>query len=795
MSSTQLGVTERIASLRERIYEAVPEIFADRARLVTESYCATLGIPYVLRRAKAFEHVLHNMDICIAPDELIAGSYGGNPRGCQVYPEYDMGFIISEMDTFDMRKADRFFISEETKSELRNMEQYWKNNTIADNALRLFSEEQNDCLSDLIFVLTALRSGVGHMIVDYPVCINKGLRAIIDQIEKLRQGTDINLPDFADRLVYYDAAKICCEAVIDFAHRFADIAEEQAKSETNPTRSEELLSIAENCRRVPEFPAENFLQALQSFWIAHLALHIESNGHSVSPGRFDQYMYPLYCKDKSMGVAMESLEEQLHALWLKFFEINKVRDKVSSVAFGGYPMFQNLIVGGQDVHGKSAVNELSHLCINATMKLRLPQPSLSARWFFGCEEDFLQHSLDCIALGTGMPALFNDEALIPNMLQMGYSLEEARDYGVVGCTETTGQGNAEPWLTGGFLNTLKVLELTIFDGYDPISRRQHDFHTGPVEEMKSFEEFFEAYIKQLFYYMRQIISCDNMLDTLHARLCPTPFESVLIRNCLNNGKTSLEGGAKHNATTLEFVGVPNVADSLAAIDMMIYAQSTLNWQQMKEALLAGYKGYEALQARLLNMCPKYGNDDERVDGLSARVLDRLFEEIKKYRSPRGGDYRIALYSIATHVLFASKTGATPDGRGIGEVLADGGVSCAHGRDKQGLTALLNSVIQLDPSKALGSTLLNVKLSPSLFLGESRKKLTDVLKTYFLSKGQHIQFNVFDVNTLRDAQRNPEKYPTLMVRVAGFSVLFTAIDKALQEDIITRTMHLSGGTRR
>ena len=794
MSSTHPGVTDRIASMRERIYGAVPEIFADRARLVTESYCLTPGIPYVLRRAMAFENVLHNMNICIAPGELIVGSYAGKPRGCQVYPEYDMGFVIGELDTFDLRKADRFYISEETKSELRNIEQFWKNNTIADNALRLFSEEQKNCLSDLVIVLTALRSGVGHMIVDYPVCINKGLRAILDQIEELRLDTDMNLPDYTDRLVYYDAVKICCEAVIDFSHRFADIAEEHAKSETDPMRRAELLSIAANCRRVPEFPAENFWQALQSFWIAHLSLHIESNGHSVSPGRFDQYMYPFYQKDVSKGVEKQLLEERLHALWLKFFEINKVRDKVSSIAFGGYPMFQNLIVGGQDDHGKSAVNELSYLCIDATMNLRLPQPSLSMRWFFGCDENFLQHALDCIALGTGMPAVFNDEALIPNMLQMGYSLQEARDYGIVGCTETTGQGNAEPWLTGGFLNTLKVLELTIFNGYDPVSRRQHSYQSGPAEKMKSFEEFFEAYIRQLLYYMRQIISCDNMLDTLHARLCPTPFESTMIRNCLNSGKTSLEGGAEHNATTLEFVGVPNVADSLAAIDTMIYEQRTLNWQQMKEALLAGYKGHEALQARLRNMCPKYGNDDEYVDGLGARVLNRLYDEIKKHRSPRGGEYRIALYSIATHVLFASKTGATPDGRGIGEVLADGGVSCAHGRDKQGLTALLNSVVKLDSSKTLGSTLLNVKLSPSLFTGESRKKLTDVLKTYFLNKGQHIQFNVFDVDTLRDAQRHPEKYPTLMVRVAGFSVLFTSIDEALQEDIIARTTHLSGGTR-
>lgn len=786
------NVTERIAALREFICATVPEIFADRAELVTQSYRETQGLPFMLRRAMAFERVLKGMDIYIAPGELIVGNFAGKPRGCQVYPEYDMQFIINEMDTFALRQADRFIISEETKERLRTIYEYWKDNAISDIALRLFDQEQRDCIQDMVIILTALRSGVGHVIVDYPACLHRGLRAIINEVDFLCNHLDMNVTDYADRLLYYQAVRICCNAVIDFSHRFAQLALAQTEAEADCGRREELRTIAENCLRVPEFPAENFMQALQSFWFVHLALHIESNGHSISPGRFDQYMYPFYQNDFKRGVPAEKLEEQLHALWLKFFEINKVRDKVSSVAFGGYPMFQNLIVGGQDKQGKSAVNPLSYLCMDATAKLRLPQPSLSMRWFFGCEENFLNHALDVIALETGMPAMFNDEVLIPNMLQMGYSLDEARDYGIVGCTETTGQGNVEPWLTGGFLNMLKVLELTIFNGFDPVSGRQHPMRTGPMEQMKTFEEFFEAYIQQLFCYLRLNIACDNILDSLHAKLCPTPFESVLIRDCLQNGKTSLDGGARHNATTLEMVGIPNVADSLASIERLIYRERKLTWPQLKEALLSGYKGYERLQAMLKNQCPKYGNDNDEVDNLGRLIVDRLYEEIQKYRSPRGGEYRIALYSIATHVLFAAKTGATPDGRGIGEVLADGGVSCAHGRDKEGLTALFNSVVKLDPSKALGSTLLNVKLSPALMRGESRKKLADAIITYFLNKGQHVQFNVVDADTLRDAQIHPEKHAGLMVRVAGFSVLFATIDRALQEDIIARTEHNSGG---
>ena len=377
------------------------------------------------------------------------------------------------------------------------------------------------------------------------------------------------------------------------------------------------------------------------------------------------------------------------------------------------------------------------------------------------------------------------------MLHMGYSLEEARDYAIVGCTETSGQGNVEPWLTGGFLNALKVLELTIFDGYDILADAQHSYRTGNVEEMETFEEFMDAYRRQVSFYLGKMISCNNMLDHLHGVLCPTPLESVLIEGCIENCKTSLEGGAKHNATTLEVVGVPNAADSLAAIRDAIYVDKTLTWSQLKAALASNFENAQDLRLLLKNKYPKYGNDDERVDSIAQDILNLLYSESLKYRSPRGGAYRIALYSIASHVMFATKTAASPDGRAAFEVLADGGVSCAHGRDREGLTALLNTVLKMDPYKALGSTLLNVRLTPSLLMGEDRQKTADTVKSFFMRKGQHIQFNVFDAETLRDAQRHPENYPTLMVRVAGFSVLFTSIDKELQDDIISRTEQQSG----
>jgi formate C-acetyltransferase len=791
-TANTIPMTARIAGLRERILATVPEIFADRAEIVTRSYLASMGQPALLRRARAFKDILEGIPIGIAPGELIVGGSTGQPRGCQVFPEFDMGFVLNELDSFEQRSADRFAISTDTKQRLKAIYPHWQGNSIADNALGLFGDDQRACLSDLVFILTALRSGVGHVIVDYPLVLTIGLQGIKQRIADQEAGLDINAADYTDRLVYYHAARLCCDALISFARRHAVLAEEQAASATDPMRRAELASIAAVCRRMPEQPATSFHEALQSFWFVHLALHLEANGHSMSPGRFDQYMLPYYDSDRRRGIADEALTEQLHALWLKFFEINKVRDKVSSLAFGGYPMFQNLILGGQDAHGRSAVNDLSHLCLDATAVLRLPQPSLSVRWFHGCPESFLDHAFDVVALGTGMPALFNDEVLIPNMLQMGYSLADARNYGIVGCTETTGHGNVEPWLTGGFINALKILELTIFDGTDPFTGRGHPLRTGDPAGMASFDDFMAAYRRQVAYYLGQLVAADNILDSLHGRICPTPFESLVIDGCLKNGRTSLEGGAKYNATTFELVGLPNVADSLHAIRTMVYEQATLTWPELQAALRTGFRDQPALQMLLRGKLSKYGNDNAAVDSLGSDLVDWLFDEVQQYRSPRGGPYRLALYSIASHALFATKTGATPDGRGIGEVLADGGVSCSQGRDKEGLTALFNSVTRLDPMKALGSCLLNVRLSPALFRGENRRKLTDTVKTFFRDKGQHVQFNVFDTATLREAQQHPEHYPNLMVRVAGFSVLFTTIDRQLQDDIIARTEQQSGG---
>lgn len=785
-------VSGRVRKLRDRFTAVVPEISVQRALLITESYEETWGQSAVFKRAKALEKILAGMDIYIAPDEMIVGSLAEKPRSVPLFPEFDIEFITNELDTFALRIADRFLLSEKNKKILKKVLPKWQDNTIKDQAARILPPDSKEAMQDFIAILTAFRSGVGHMIVDYGYGVDNGLLHIIQYAENLKNEISVNDPESASKRDYYDAVVISCKAVIAFAQRFAELARKLAAGEKERSRKRELLKIAAVCEKVPAQPAGSFWEALQSFWFIHLALQLESNGHSVSPGRFDQYMYKYYKEDAERDERLKDLgEELLHCLWIKLSEVNKVRDRASSVAFGGYPMFQHLTVGGQNASGKSAVNELSHICLEATAKVGLTQPSLSIRWFFGCPDDFLTHAVETASYGTGMPAFFNDEVLIPNMLQQGYNLEESREYGIVGCTESTGAGISEPWLTGGFSNIVKVLERTIFNGYDPVNKIQRKFKTGAPESFKTFEAFRQAYFEQLSYYLKQQVILDNILDKLHGSLVPTPFESAVTRYCLERGKTSLEGGASHNSTTFEAVGIANVADSLATIKKLIYEEKTLTWKELKEALLSNYEGHEELRLMIKNQVPKYGTDNDYVDSLGEEVLDHLYRELKAYKNPRGGDYYIALYTIACNVLLSDKVGATPDGRKMGMVLADGGVSCSQGSDKEGPTALLKSVSKLDPYKALGSTLLNVKFHPNIFKESANYcKIADLVKTYFMMKGQHVQFNVIDVETLRDAQKNPEKYPCLVVRVSGFSVLFTTIDPKCQEDIIMRTEHNS-----
>ena len=785
-------VSPRIENLRNLFLDSIPEISTERAILATESYRQTQGQPFINRRAKAFERILQNISINIFDGELIAGNLTDKPRGAPLFPEYGVDYILEEMDEFSERKVDPFFISEESKDLLRTVLPVWQGNSLSDEAFRLFPDESKEAMENLIFILTVVRSGVAHLVVDYGMALRKGLNGIIEDAENHIQSASAEDPEIGEKMQFWKAVTVVSRAVIGFSQRYALLAENMALSESNPIRRDELISIARICSKVPAEPAESFWEAVQSFWFIHLAIQMESNGHSVSPGRFDQYMYRYYHDDLQKGILSQGFcRELMDCLWIKFNFVNKVRDKVSSVAFAGYPMYQNLILGGQTREGKCAVNDLSHLCLEATARIRLPQPSLSVRWYFGMPKDFIRKACWVSSLGTGMPAFFNDEILVPLMIQQGYTGEEARDYAIVGCVEPTVPGISQQWLTGGFFNMAKILELTIFDGFDPVTGKEFSFKSGPVEELETFDEFKNAYFAGMAHYLKLGVLCDNILDELHADICPTPFESQFVKDCLVDGRSVLGGGARHNFTSIQAVGAANVADSLAVIRKFVYQDKTLSWQDMKKILMNNFEDHEGLRLRFINEVPKYGNDDDSVDDLARELLDRFAAELSRYTNPRGGSFQGAFYTISCHVLFAEKVGATPDGRTREMLLADGGVSCAQGRDTRGPTALMKSVSKLDHFKMPAGALFNMKLSPSVFeTDEGLWKVAALVETFFLRKGQHIQFNVIDTDLLREAQRNPDKYPNLVVRVAGYSVLFNALDKVAQDDIILRSEHAS-----
>jgi formate C-acetyltransferase len=541
---------------------------------------------------------------------------------------------------------------------------------------------------------------------------------------------------------------------------------------------------------VPAEPADTFHEALQSFWFVHLVIQIESNGHSISPGRFDQYMRRFYEADWPGGrLDRDGALELLDCLWVKFNEIMKLRDKTASIGFGGYPLFQNLIVGGQGADGRDATNDLSCLCLDATRRTRLPQPSLSVRVHRETPPDFLCAASDLAREGLGLPAFFNDDAIVPVLQNMGVPLEEARGYAEVGCVEPQVPGKTNGYYPAGFLNLGKVLTMALHNGTDPATGER----LGPADpEFRGFaryEEVVAALDRQLEHVIRLLVTGDNILDELHGQLAPNPFVSLFVDDCLARGLAYEQGGAAYNYTGPNSVGLANVADALMAIKGLVFAERRIEMAALLAMLDQDFAGHEGGRLLLLNRAPKYGNDNEEVDGIARELATRILTGFKQHRNPRGGRFEPGLQSISAHALFRDAVAATPDGRTARMLLADGGISPAQGRDRRGPTAVIRSAARLDHREASNGTLLNIKLSPQSVAGEAGlENLVALIRTYFQLGGQHVQFNVINSAILREAQRHPEKHRDLVIRVAGFSVLFTTIDPVLQEDIIERTEH-------
>ena len=776
----------KITNLRKNLYIYHPSICAERAILLTESYKENEADQIIIKRAKALRNILNNMTIYISDHELIVGNQASKPRSAPIFPEFSWSWIYEELDIFSIRKADKFEISEEVKTQLKEILSWWKGKAVRDKIVASIQKEALQAHNEFVYILTALGSGIGHISVDYSKVLSLGFLEIKKIILNKITEIDYNEPENIKKQYFYKAATIVCDSIIEFSNRFSKLAKEMAKNEKHIKRKKELEHISVICSKVPANPAESFWEALQSFWFIHLVLQIESNGHSISPGRFDQYMYPFYKKDiEQRKIEREFAKELLGCLWIKFNEIIKVRDKFSSLAFGGYPMFQNLILGGVDKDGRDATNELSYLCIEVTKDIKLPQPSLSVRYHNQCSEEFLKNSCELAKVGLGMPAFFNDEVIISVLLDMGCSLEEARNYAEVGCVEPQCPGKTEGFYNGGFMNIAKILEITMNNGINPKTGNALGIKTGT--NFASFNDFKNAFKIQIKYFIDLQAAADNVIDLMHSEFAPMPFESLLVENCLENGIDIRQGGAKYNYTSPNLVGLANAGDALAVIKKIVFEENKISYEKLNTILKDNYKNEEILRGMFLNKVPKYGNDIDYVDELVAEIANFYCKEFRKKKNIRGGYFQPGLQSISAHALFVGTLGATPDGRKAEMLVADGGVSAAQGRDKKGPTALLKSVSKIDHFIATNGTLLNIKFNPSLLSNEKGiKNLMFLIKTFFFLKGQHVQFNVIDSKTLKEAQIYPEKYKNLIVRVAGFSVFFTSIDKKLQDDIIERT---------
>ena len=826
--------TKRIDRLLEAFYNAKPEIEPARAELMTESYCATEDQPEVTRKSKAFQHVLENIPIIIRDDELIVGSTTLQSRGCQTYPEFSYEWLEAEFDTVATRKADPFNISEDTKKRLREADKYWKNKTTSELATAYMDERARTAMAHNLFTPgNYFYNGIGHLTVKYWTVLGEGLEGVIARAEKTIAGLCVGEADAPKRRIFCEAVIRSCRGVIRYAERYAELAEKMAGSAA-PDRRKELLKIAEVCRKVPAKPAGSFYEACQSFWFVQQLLQLESSGHSISPGRFDQYMYPYYKKDLDGGaITREGAQELLDCIWIKLNDLNKCRDAASAEGFAGYSLFQNLIVGGQDREGNDATNDLSSMCIEASMHTGLPMPSLSIRVWNGSPHEILVKAVKLTRTGIGLPAYYNDEVIIPALMNRGIPLEEARDYNIIGCVEPQVPGKTDGWHDAAFFNMLRPLELVFTNGHE--DGELVTAETGDVLSMTDFGQLFDAYKKQMNVSIALMVNAINAIDYAHAERSPLPFESCLVDGTFESGMTVEEGGAIYNFTGPQGFGIANVADGLFAIKKLVFEDKKYTLADFKQAMADNFgKGLTALDAEHLvkTVCanlkakgepitpdvvkavyagvvaskelsqerkdfydkmlsdiealPKYGNDLDEIDLFAREVAYTYTKPLETFKNRRGGIFQAGLYPVSANVPLGAQSGATPDGRLSGTPIADG-IGPAQGRDKLGPTAAANSVAKIDHLIASNGTLYNQKFHPSALA--NAKGIDDFityLRTYFSRKGMHVQFNVVSRETLIDAQKNPDKYRSLVVRVAGYSALFTTLSRSLQDDIISRT---------
>lgn len=787
--------TSRIDALKERFYNDKMYVDTQRALIVTQVYKETEDEPVVIRRAKALERVLNEIEVVIYPNELIVGSQNGSsPRSANVFPEMATYWIEKELDDFETRPQDKFIVTDKAKEELKSIFPYWKGKTLLDHMRKVMPKDtlkQIDFENPAIFGWCAYSNGIGHICQDHERMIKTGFLNLKKQAQEQLENLDLTIPENIEKENFLRAEIIVCNAAANFGKRYAKKARAMAEYEDNEQRKAELVKIAEVCERVPANPARNFYEAVQFVWFTELITQLETNGVSISPGSFDRYIYPYFINDMESGEQdIDSVCDILGCFWIKLSEMVILYDKTTASFIANFSMGEHISLGGQLADGKDATNELSYLCLQAQRDVGLMQPNMSARWHRNCSDDFLVEALRVVRDRNAIPQILNDEIFVPSLLNRGVPLEEARCYSGVGCDEISIPGK-----TAGLIFVpicmAKVLEITLNNGRDQITGVQMGPETGEPEDFKTFEELMDAFRKQLEFYNRHGAVLLNSEAVVHRTHMPCPLLSATVKGCIEKGMDIQAGGTEYYwASIIALAGMGNTGNALAAIKKLVFEDKKLTMKQVMDACRNNFENAEDIRQILINEAPKYGNDIDYVDDLVARAMEMSNYESQKYKDPRGGKLLRSIWpmflTVTAHVEYGMRVGAMPDGRMAGTALNDS-ISPVQGTDYKGPTAAMNSVAKIDQTVATGGIIYNMKFSPEVMKTDNDLYMcAELIKEYFRKGGGQVQINVTSTKTLLQAQKTPEKYKNLMVRVTGYAALFVELSEAVQEDLITRT---------
>ncbi len=794
------ALNSRISTLKEKVLKAEPAVCTERARFYTEIYRQYEKLPAITRRALALEKTLREMSIFIDEGELIVGNHSSRLRAAPIFPEYAVEWIMDELDEFDKRPGDAFYLNEGQKDELREICGWWKGRTLIEKGYAMMSDINREIHdAGIIRAEGNLTSGDGHIAVHFEKILKTGLDGYLVEIAKHRTSLDPEDEDLTRKELFYESLITGLKALQYFIERYAGLAFSMSKTETDEVRKEELDRIGRNCHHIAHHTPDDFYQALQLTYFIQLTLQIESNGHSVSLGRLDQYLYPFYQQDILAGKIMENfVHELLENTWIKLYSINKIRSWSHTRYSAGSPLYQNVTIGGQTPEGRDAVNELSYRILESVGNMKLTQPNLSVRFHKNMSDDFLMACIGVIGKGFGMPAFNNDEIVIPSLIELGVSSEDARNYSAIGCIEIAVPGKWGYRCTGmSFLNFMRVFLAALNNGRDTQTGKTFHQGAGELNAFDTFDHLMDAWAGQVRFYAKKAIEIDAAVDRALEKHVPDILCSAFVDDCIARGKTIKEGGSKYDFVSGLQVGIANLGNSMAAIKKLVFEEKRITPEALKLNLENNFEGRDGERIRqiILNYVPKYGNDDDYVDQLLKKAYDYYIDELEDHhttrhgRGPVGCRYYAGTSSISANVPSGAVVPATPDGRKAFTPLAEG-CSPTSGTDQLGPTAVFKSVSKLPTHKILGGVLLNQKLAPSAIKKEPDKaKLISIIRAFFTNlKGWHVQYNIVSRNTLLAAKKNPEQYRDLVVRVAGYSAFFTTLSPDTQDDIIARTEH-------